>query len=87
MSNLDIGGWGYVGTVRFGPDDLRLPARIRGCIENVRNCKELQSVQLWYTDWKPTQEARIAELQRIDTSSLSDDGLANHVSSVLTPFL
>ena len=84
---LDIGGWGYFRVVPPGGEDPRFPARIRGCVEFIRDFRELHFVWLWHMEWKPTQEARIEELQRVNLSAFSDAGLADHVSSALMSFL
>jgi len=83
----DIGGWGYFRATPLEVEDPSFPARIKGCVEFIRNFRELHFVRLWQTEWKPTQEARIKELQRVNLSTLSDAGLTDHISSVLMPFL
>lgn len=96
-----IGGWEYRRQVPPGGKDRHPPiwlmpilarivpslrSRVKGFIELVRSEKELPFIRLWHGERKQALTRRIAELQNVDLSRLSDAALDDHISSALVPF-
>jgi pyruvate,water dikinase len=98
----EIGGWEYIRVVPLGGVDRKPPpawllavlvrlvpsmrARVKGCIESVRTNKADMFIRKWYDEWKPKQIKRINEFRDINLQTLSDTGLDEHISRMMTFF-
>ena len=94
----EIGGWVYQRQVPLGGKERKAPPawvmwlaartspslrkRLRTNVRAIREDLSWREIQRWVTDWRPAQQAGIAELRAVDMPALDDPRLLAHFERV-----
>jgi rifampicin phosphotransferase len=95
----EIGGWTYQRIIVAGGKDVSSPPAwlmpllvrvvpplrkmVKGMVQAVREDRLGQSVDRWYSEWKPDTLAGLEALKQVDRPSLGEAELEQHLSAVL----